>query len=281
MGIIYYKPVTAGRRFASVSDFSEITRRKPEKSLLRPLKKTGGRNSEGKITAEHRGGGSRRHYRLIDFKRKKDNVPAKVATVEYDPNRSARIALLHYKDGEKRYILAPEGIRVGQTVMSGEKVEPEIGNCMPLKSIPLGLEIHNIELRVGQGGHLVRSAGGVARLLAKEGNYAHIVLPSGEVRKVFDECRATIGQLGNMDHANIRLGKAGRMRWKGRRPHVRGVAQNPVAHPLGGGEGRSGGGRHPCSRTGLLAKGGKTRKRKALSNKFIIRRRRIGARGNL
>jgi len=281
MGIIYYKPVTAGRRFASVSDFSEITRRKPEKSLLRPLKKNGGRNSEGKITAEHRGGGSRRHYRLIDFKRKKDNVPAKVATVEYDPNRSARIALLHYKDGEKRYILAPEGIRVGQTVMSGEKVEPEIGNCMPLKSIPLGLEIHNIELRVGQGGHLVRSAGGVARLLAKEGNYAHIVLPSGEVRKVFDECRATIGQLGNMDHANIRLGKAGRMRWKGRRPHVRGVAQNPVAHPLGGGEGRSGGGRHPCSRTGLLAKGGKTRKRKALSNKFIIRRRRIGARGNL
>jgi len=281
MGIIYYKPVTAGRRFASVSDFSEITKTKPEKSLLEPLRKTGGRNTEGKITAEHIGGGSRRHYRIIDFKRKKDNIPAKVASIEYDPNRSARIALLHYVDGEKRYILAPDKLQVGQTVMSGNKVEPEIGNCMTLKNIPLGLDIHNIELRVGQGGQLVRSAGGVAKLLAKEGNYAHIVLPSGEVRKVFDGCRATIGQLGNLDHSNIRLGKAGRSRWKGIRPRVRGVAQNPVAHPLGGGEGRSGGGRHPCSRTGLLAKGGKTRKKKAISNRFIIRRRRIGARGNL
>lgn len=281
MGIIYYKPVTAGRRFASVSDFSEITTTKPEKSLLEPLRKTGGRNTEGKITAEHIGGGSRRHYRIIDFKRKKDNVPAKVASIEYDPNRSARIALLHYADGEKRYILSPDNIRVGQIVMSGDKVEPEIGNCMPLKNIPLGLEIHNIELRVGQGGQLVRSAGGTAKLMAREGNYAHIVLPSGEVRKVFCSCRATIGKIGNSDHSNIRLGKAGRNRWKGRRPHVRGVAQNPVAHPLGGGEGRSGGGRHPCSRTGLLAKGGKTRKRKSLSSKFIIRRRRIGARGNL
>ncbi|MBI2471101.1 MAG: 50S ribosomal protein L2 [Planctomycetes bacterium] len=281
MGIIYYKPVTAGRRFGSVSDFSEITKKKPEKSLLEPLRKTGGRNTEGKITTEHIGGGSRRHYRIIDFKRKKDNIPAKVASIEYDPNRSARIALLHYVDGEKRYILAPDKLRVGQTVMSGSKVEPEIGNCMTLKNIPLGLDVHNIELRIGQGGQLVRSAGGVAKLLAKEGNYAHIVLPSGEVRKVFDGCRATIGQLGNLDHSNIRLGKAGRKRWKGVRPHVRGVAQNPVAHPLGGGEGRSGGGRHPCSRTGLLAKGGKTRKKKALSNKFIIRRRRIGARGNL
>lgn len=281
MGIIYYKPVTAGRRLATVSDYSEITKTKPEKSLLRPIKKTGGRNSEGKITAEHIGGGSRRQYRIIDFKRKKDNIPAKVASVEYDPNRSARIALLHYADGEKRYILAPDKLLVGQTVMSGEKVEPEIGNAMPLRSIPLGLDVHNIELRVGQGGQLVRSAGGVAKLLAKEGNYAHIVLPSGEVRKVFDGCRATIGQLGNLDHGNIRLGKAGRSRWMGIRPHVRGVAQNPVAHPLGGGEGRSGGGRHPCSRTGLLAKGGKTRKKKALSNKFIMRRRRIGARGNL
>lgn len=281
MGIIYYKPVTAGRRFASVSDFSEITKTKPEKSLLEPLRKTGGRNTEGKITAEHIGGGSRRHYRIIDFKRKKDNIPAKVASIEYDPNRSARIALLHYVDGEKRYILAPDKLQVGQTVMSGNKVEPEIGNCMTLKNIPLGLDIHNIELRVGQGGQLVRSAGGVAKLLAKEGNYAHIVLPSGEVRKVFDGCRATIGQLSNLDHSNIRLGKAGRSRWKGIRPRVRGVAQNPVAHPLGGGEGRSGGGRHPCSRTGLLAKGGKTRKKKAISNRFIIRRRRIGARGNL
>lgn len=281
MGIIYYKPVTAGRRFASVSDFSEITKRKPEKSLLEPKKKTGGRNTEGKITAEHIGGGSRRHYRIIDFKRKKDNIPAKVAGIEYDPNRSARIALLHYADGEKRYILAPDSLRLNQIVMSGEKVEPEIGNCMPLKNIPLGMEIHNIEMRIGQGGQLVRSAGGAARLMAKEGNYAHIVLPSGEVRKVFFGCRATIGQIGNTEHSNIRLGKAGRKRWKGRRPHVRGVAQNPVAHPLGGGEGRSGGGRHPCSKTGLLAKGGKTRKRKSLSNKFIIRRRRVGARGNL
>ena len=281
MGIKFYKPTTAGRRFASVSDFSEITKTKPEKSLLEPLRKTGGRNAEGKITAEHIGGRSRRHYRVIDFKRRKDNVPAKVASVEYDPNRTVRIALLHYADGEKRYILAPEKIQVGHVIMSGEKVEPEIGNCMPLKNIPLGLDVHNIELRIGQGGQLVRSAGGMAKLLAKEGDYAHIVLPSGEVRKVFIDCRATIGQLGNLDHSNIRLGKAGRKRWMGIRPHVRGVAQNPVAHPLGGGEGRSGGGRHPCSRTGLLAKGGKTRKRKALSNKFIIRRRRIGARGNL
>jgi len=281
MGIIYYKPTSAGRRFASVSDFSEITTDKPEKSLLEPIRKTGGRNNEGKITAEHIGGGSRRHYRIIDFKRRKDNVPAKVASVEYDPNRSARIALLHYADGEKRYILAPNNLKVGRIVLSGEKVEPESGNCMPLKNIPLGMDIHNIELRVGQGGQLVRSAGGVAKLLAKEGDYAHIVLPSGEIRKLFLECRATIGQLGNLDHANIRIGKAGRNRWKGIRPHVRGVAQNPVSHPLGGGEGRSGGGRHPCSRTGLLAKGGKTRKKKSLSSKFIIRRRRIGARGNL
>jgi len=280
MGIIYYKPTSAGRRFASVSDFSEITTDKPEKSLLEPIRKTGGRNNEGKITAEHIGGGSRRHYRIIDFKRRKDNVPARVASVEYDPNRSARIALLHYADGEKRYILAPNNLKVGQTVMSGEKVEPESGNCMPIKNIPLGLDIHNIELRVGQGGRLIRSAGGVAKLLAKEGDYAHIVLPSGEIRKLFLECRATIGQLGNLDHKNIRIGKAGRNRWKGIRPRVRGVAQNPVSHPLGGGEGRSGGGRHPCSRTGLLAKGGKTRKKKSLSNKFIIRRRRIGARGN-
>ena len=281
MGIIYYKPTSAGRRFASVSDFSEITTDKPEKSLLEPIRKTGGRNNEGKITAEHIGGGSRRHYRIIDFKRRKDNVPAKVASVEYDPNRSARIALLHYADGEKRYILAPNNLKVGRIVLSGEKVEPESGNCMPLKNIPLGMDIHNIELRVGQGGQLVRSAGGVAKLLAKEGDYAHIVLPSGEIRKLFLECRATIGQLGNLDHENIRIGKAGRNRWKGIRPHVRGVAQNPVSHPLGGGEGRSGGGRHPCSRTGLLAKGGKTRKKKSLSSKFIIRRRRIGARGNL
>ena len=281
MGIKYYKPVTPGRRFSSVSDFAEITKTKPEKSLIEPLRKTGGRNTEGKITAEHIGGGSRRRYRIIDFKRRKDNIPAKVASIEYDPNRSARIALLNYADGEKKYILAPNNLRVGQTVVSGDKVEPEIGNCMPLKNIPLGVDVHNVELRAGQGGHLVRSAGNAAKLLAKEGSYAHVILPSGEVRKISDGCRATIGQLGNADHVNIRIGKAGRNRWKGIRPRVRGVAQNPVAHPLGGGEGRSGGGRHPCSRTGLLAKGGKTRKRKAISSKFIIRRRRIGARGNL
>ncbi|MCF6147211.1 MAG: 50S ribosomal protein L2 [Candidatus Kuenenia sp.] len=281
MGIIYYKPVTPGRRFASVSDFSEITKTKPERSLIEPVKKTGGRNSEGKITAGNIGGGSKRQYRRIDFKRRKDDIPAKVASIEYDPNRSARIALLHYADGEKRYILAPENLKVGQSVKSGEKVEPDIGNAMPLNNIPLGLEIHNIELRVGQGGKIVRSAGSVAKLLAKEGGYAHVSLPSGEVRKIYGACRATIGQLGNTEHDNIRLGKAGRNRWKGRRPHVRGVAKNPVAHPMGGGEGRSGGGRHPCSKTGLLAKGGKTRKKRAVSSRFIIRRRRVGARGNL
>ncbi|MDR4508861.1 MAG: 50S ribosomal protein L2 [Candidatus Brocadiaceae bacterium] len=281
MGVKNYKPVTPGRRFASVSDFSDITKKKPERSLIVPLRKTGGRNSSGKITAQHIGGGSRRHYRIIDFKRRKDDIPAIVASVEYDPNRTVRIALLNYIDGEKRYILAPDKIEVGQRVASGDRVEPNVGNCMPIKNIPLGLELHNIELRIGQGGKLVRSAGSSAKLLAKEGGYAHIVLPSGEVRKVLDSCRATIGRLGNTDHMNLRLGKAGRKRWQGRRPHVRGVAQNPVSHPMGGGEGRSGGGRHPCSRTGLPAKGGKTRKKKSISNKFIIRRRRIGARGNL
>ncbi|MCF6158126.1 MAG: 50S ribosomal protein L2 [wastewater metagenome] len=281
MGIKHYKPVTPGKRLASVSNFSEITKKEPERSLLKPLKKSGGRNTDGKITAGHRGGGNKRQYRIIDFKRNKDNIPAKVAGIEYDPNRSVRIALLHYADGEKRYILAPEKLEVGQMVVSGEKVEPEVGNCMPLKNIPLGMNVHNIELREKQGGQLARSAGVSARLLAKEGNYAHITLPSGEVRMIFEGCRATIGALGNADHMNTRLGKAGKSRWLGRRPHVRGVAQNPVSHPLGGGEGRSGGGRHPCSRTGLLAKGGKTRKRRALSNKFILRKRRTGARGNL
>ncbi len=273
MGIIYYKPTSAGRRFGSVVDSSDITKTKPERSLIEPLRKTGGRNTEGKITAEHIGGGSRRHYRIIDFKRDKDNVPAKVASIEYDPNRSSRIALLHYKDGEKRYILAPDGLKVGQIVMSGEKVEPAVGNCMPLKSIPMGMDVHNIELSVGRGGQLVRSAGGVAKLLAKEGNYAHITLPSGEVRKVFYECRATIGQVGNLDHSNITIGKAGRSRWMGIRPRVRGVAMNPIAHPMGGGEGRAHGGRHPCSRTGLLSKGGKTRNKRSITNKYIIRKR--------
>lgn len=273
MGIIKYKPTSAGRRHGSVTDFKEITRTFPEKSLVERIRKTGGRNSEGKITSRHRGGGNKRLYRLIDFKRRKDNITAKVATVEYDPNRSSRIALLHYTDGEKRYMIAPEGITVGEIVESGEKVEPKIGNCMPLKNIPAGMPIHNIELQIGQGGQLVRSAGNAGRVLAKDGNYVHVVLPSGEVRKIFHECRATIGRVSNIDHMNVKLGKAGRKRWMGRRPHVRGTAMNPVAHPLGGGEGRSHGGRHPCSPTGKLAKGGRTRSRKASSNKYIVRKR--------
>ncbi len=273
MGIKRYKPTTSGRRLATVSDFSEITKVIPEKSLLLPVNKKSGRNNEGKITVRHRGGGSKRKYRIIDFKRNKHDVPAKVASIEYDPNRSANIALLHYMDGEKRYILAPVGLVVGSKIVSGEKVELQTGNCMPLKNIHLGSDVHNIELRPGEGGKIVKSAGSVARVLSKDGNYVHIVLPSGEVRRIFHECKATVGRVGNTDHMGDRLGKAGRKRWKGRRPHVRGTAMNPVAHPLGGGEGRSHGGRHPCSPTGVLAKGGKTRKKKATSNNFIVRRR--------
>ncbi len=273
MGVKKYKPTSAGRRHGSVLDFKEITSVKPEKSLLLTLKKKSGRNSDGKITSRHRGGGNKRHYRIIDFKRRKDNVPARVASIEYDPYRSANIALLNYVDGEKRYIIAPNGLEVGESVMSGEKIESKIANCMPLKDIPAGVPIHNVELQVGQGGILVRSAGNAARILAKEGNYANVVLPSGEVRKIFHNCRATIGRISNTDHMNISLGKAGRKRWKGRRPHVRGTAMNPVAHPLGGGEGRSHGGRHPCSPTGKLAKGGRTRKKSAYSDKYIVRKR--------
>lgn len=273
MGIKRYKPTTNGRRLGTVSDFSEITTVTPEKRLLLPINKKGGRNNEGKITVRHRGGGSKRKYRIIDFKRDKHDIPAKVATIEYDPNRSANIALLHYLDGEKRYILAPVGLVVGNQVLSGEKVEIQTGNSMPLKNIQLGIEVHNIELRPGEGGKIVKSAGSVARVLAKDDKYVQIVLPSGEVRKVFHECRATVGRVGNTDHMGTVLGKAGRKRWKGRRPHVRGTAMNPVAHPLGGGEGRSGGGRHPCSPTGVLAKGGKTRRRKAVSNNLIVRKR--------
>ena len=269
----YYKPTSPGRRFASVVDFSELTRKEPEKALLEPLPKSGGRNNAGNYTARHRGGGAKRLYRIIDFKRGKDGVPASVASIEYDPNRSARIALLHYKDGEKRYILAPEGLKVGDTVVSGEQVEPKVGNTMSLKNIPLGMQIHNVELQIGRGAQMVRSAGSVATLLAREGGYAHVVLPSGEIRKVHENCRATIGQLGNLDHINVTYGKAGRRRHMGKRPRVRGVAQNPVSHPMGGGEGRAHGGRPPCSRTGVLSKGGKTRDRRAISNKFIIRRR--------
>jgi len=274
MAIREYKPTSPGRRSGNVSTFDSVTKHRPEKALTVPLRKTGGRNQHGKITARHIGGGSRRYYRIIDFKRNKVDVPARVAAIEYDPNRSANIALLHYRDGEKRYILAPVGLRVGDEVVAGEKVEPRVGNCMPLREIPLGLQVHNIELVPGKGGQIVRSAGASAQLSAKESKYAHLILPSGEIRKVHQECRATIGQVGNLEHNSISLGKAGRRRHMGRRPHVRGVAMNPVAHPMGGGEGRSAGGRHPCSPTGVLAKGGKTRKKRALSNKLIVRRRR-------
>ncbi len=281
MGVKVYKKTSPGRRFSSVNTYEEVTKTTPEKSLLRKLNKTGGRNHSGKTTSRFRGGGNKRMYRLIDFRRNKDGVDGKVAGIEYDPNRSCNIALIHYTDGEKRYILAPLGLKVGQAIVSGERVEPRVGNCMPLASIPAGLEIHNIELNPGQGGKMVRSAGGVARLAAKEGNKAVLILPSGEMRMVDIRCRATIGQLGNLDHGNVRLGKAGRRRHLGRRPHVRGVAMNPVSHPLGGGEGRSGGGRHPCSPTGKPAKGGKTRKRRKPSNKMIIRRRRNVRAGQL
>lgn len=253
-----------------------ITKKKPEKSLLAPNKKTGGRNNTGRMTNRHIGGGHKQMYRIIDFARRKDGIPAVVEAIEYDPNRSARIVLLRYKDGERRYILHPKDIKVGMTVMSGEKVDPEVGNCMPLKNIPLGMQVHNVELTAGRGGQLARSAGSFVQLLAKEGRYAHLVLPSGEIRKVFIECRATIGQIGNIEHSNIVLGKAGRHRWLGYRPISRGSAQNPVSHPMGGGEGRRAGGKHPVSKWGVLAKGGKTRKKNKPSGKFIVRGRKRG-----
>jgi len=254
--------------------FAEITKGKPEKSLLVPLKKKSGRNNQGRITVRHRGGGAKRHYRVIDFKRRKDDVPAVVESVEYDPNRSARIALVCYRDGERCYILAPRGLKVGTVIASGEQVEARVGNCMPLASIPLGLTVHNVELTPGRGGQLARSAGTGVRLTAREGDYAHLVMPSGEIRRVHVRCRATIGQLSNPDHNLVRLGSAGRRRRMGRRPHVRGSAMNPVSHPLGGGEGRAGAGRPPCSPTGKPAKGGKTRSRRKPSSRHIIRRRR-------
>ena len=272
MGIKQYKPTSPGRRFQSVSDFAEITRGRPEKSLLRAYRKTGGRNNFGRVTAWHRGGGHKRRFRLIDFRRDKIGVPGKVASVEYDPNRSANIALIHYADGEKRYILAPKGLNVGEQIESGPTVEMRVGNAMPLEKITLGSTIHNIELRPGRGGQLVRSAGASAQLVAKEGSYAHVRLPSGEVRKVHLRCFATVGEVGNSDHENISYGKAGRRRWLGRRPHVRGVAMNPVDHPMGGGEGKSSGGRHPCTPWGVPTKGKKTRKKKT-SDKMILRRR--------
>ncbi|OIN96469.1 MAG: 50S ribosomal protein L2 [Deltaproteobacteria bacterium CG1_02_45_11] len=272
MAVKKVKPTSAGRRFQTYSTFEEITSTTPEKSLLTAIKKTGGRNANGRITCRHRGGGHKRHYRIIDFKRDKAGIPAKVATIEYDPYRSARIALLHYADGEKRYILAPLNLTIGDSVISGSEADIKPGNTLPLSDIPLGTHLHNIELHVGKGGQIVRSAGTFAQLMAKENRYAQIKLPSGEVRMVFLKCKATIGQLGNVVHENISLGKAGRKRWLGRRPRVRGVAMNPVDHPLGGGEGRSSGGRHPCSPWGLLAKGYKTRNKKK-SDRYIVRKR--------
>ena len=272
MAVKKVKPTSPGRRAQVYSTFDEITTTTPEKSLLKPIKNSGGRNANGRITCRHRGGGHNRHYRIIDFKRDKTEIPARVASIEYDPNRSARIALLHYADGEKRYILAPLYLSVGDTVMSGPKADIKPGNTLPLINIPLGTHVHNIELRLGKGGQIVRSAGTFAQLMAKEDRYALIKLPSGEVRMVLLNCKATIGRLGNVVHENISLGKAGRKRWLGRRPKVRGVAMNPVDHPMGGGEGRSSGGRHPCSPRGILAKGYKTRNKKK-SNRYIVKKR--------
>jgi large subunit ribosomal protein L2 len=275
MAIKKYKPTSAGRRVASGFDFKDITKIEPERRLTSALKKSGGRNNQGLTTARFRGGGHKRRYRVIDDRRDKDGVPARVAAVEYDPNRSARLALLFYADGEKRYILCPDRLGVGDQVLSGEGVEPKVGNAAPLRSIPQGLMVHAIELQPGAGAKLARSAGSVAQLSAKEGNYATLIMPSGEIRRVHLDCRATIGQVGNIQHAQIRLGKAGRKRWLGRKGHVRGAAMNPVDHPMGGGEGRTGGGgRHPVSAAGVASKGGKTRHPKKPSSRLIIRRRR-------
>ena len=272
MALISRKPTSAGRRFQTATDFAEITRSEPEKSLVRPLKKSGGRNNYGRITCRHRGGGHKRRYRLIDFKRNKLEVPAKVATIEYDPNRTTRIALLHYTDGEKRYILAPQGLRVGDMVVSSPNADIKPGNTLPLQNIPTGTLVHNVEMKPGKGGQLARAAGSSAQLMAKEGKQAHLKLPSGEVRMVPVDCRATIGQLSNVEQENVSLGKAGRKRWVGKRPHVRGVAMNPVDHPMGGGEGKSSGGRHPCTPWGVPTKGYKTRKPKA-SDRYIVKHR--------
>jgi large subunit ribosomal protein L2 len=282
MGIRVYKPTSAGRRNASVSDFAELTPGyKPEKNLLRPKRKTGGRNNQGKITSRHRGGGHKQRYRVIDFRRIKDGVPATVDSIQYDPNRSARIALLKYADGEKRYVIAPAGLKAGAAVQNGPDAPPTVGNCLPLKSIPLGTTVCCIELRGGGGAVLCRSAGTQATLMAREADWAQLALPSGEVRRVPAVCRATIGQVGNSDHMNVRLGKAGRSRWLGRRPHVRGTAMNPIDHPHGGGEGRTKGGRHPVSPSGKSAKGGATRQKRKSSNSAIVRRRKSKRYGQL
>ncbi|MBW2557389.1 MAG: 50S ribosomal protein L2 [Deltaproteobacteria bacterium] len=272
MALKAYKPTSPGRRFQTCSTFEEITNAKPEKGLVKALKRTGGRNNLGRMTSRHIGGGHKRKFRVIDFRRDKLDVPARVAAIEYDPNRSSRIALLHYRDGEKKYILAPLGLKVGDTVISGEKEDIKTGNTIPLRNIPLGSQIHNLELKMGKGGQLIRSAGSYGQLMAKEGSYAQVRLPSGEVRKVLMGCKATIGQIGNIDHENLSIGKAGRTRWLGKRPKVRGVVMNPVDHPMGGGEGKSSGGRHPCTPWGVPTKGYKTRKNKS-SDKYIVKKR--------
>ena len=272
MPIRTYKPTSPGRRFQTVQVFDEITETSPHRPLTEPLKKSGGRNNRGEITSWWRGGGHKRLYRVIDFKRDKKDIPGKIETVEYDPNRSARIALVTYADGEKRYILQPQGMKVGDAVLAGDNVDILPGNCLPLKNIPLGTQIHNVELRPGKGGQIARSAGSWVQLVAREGEYASVKMPSGEIRKINIECVATIGQVGNIDHENVAYGKAGRSRWLGKRPHVRGVAMNPVDHPLGGGEGKTSGGRHPVTPWGQPTKGYKTRRRKT-TDRFIVQRR--------
>jgi large subunit ribosomal protein L2 len=272
MTIRKYKPTSAGRRFQTVQVLDEVTTSSSYKPLTEPLHKSGGRNNRGELTSWWRGGGHKRNYRVIDFKRDKRDIPAKVSTIEYDPNRSARISLLTYADGEKRYILYPLGLKVGDTIVAGDAVDILPGNALPLKNIPLGTMVHNVELKVGKGGQIARSAGSAVQVVAKEAEYASVKMPSGEIRKIFSECLATIGQVGNIDHENVSIGKAGRNRWLGKRPHVRGVAMNPVDHPLGGGEGKSSGGRHPVSPWGLPTKGYKTRNRKR-TDRFIVQRR--------
>jgi len=273
MALKRFKPYTPSRRTMTVADFSELSDKKPEKQLLRPKKRISGRNNSGRVTLRRRGGGAKRLYRIVDFKRDKDGIPGKVTAVEYDPNRTARIALVAYADGEKRYVLAHSKVKPGQVVMSGTKVDYEAGNAMPLANMPLGSLVYNVELTPGKGGQIARAAGNKCQLLAKEGRFVVLRLPSGEMRRVLSECRATLGEVGNEEHANVVLGKAGRSRWLGRRPKVRGVVMNPVDHPMGGGEGRSSGGGHPVSPWGVPSKGFKTRKKKNRSNQFIIRRR--------
>lgn len=273
MALKKFKPTTPSLRYKTVTDYSELTKKAPEKSLLEPLKSTGGRNNSGHITMRRMGGGHKRRYRIIDFKRNKHGIPAKVAALEYDPNRSSFISLLHYSDGEKRYILAPHGVKVGDVLVSGADADIHPGNALPLEKIPTGLFVHNIEMISGRGGQLARSAGSYAQLMAKEGNYVSLRLPSGEIRMVRKECYATVGQVSNIDHENVTIGKAGRSRWLGKRPKVRGVAMNPIDHPLGGGEGRTSGGRHPVTPWGKPTKGYKTRNKRKSSDKYIVHKR--------